>query len=207
MTRVSGRVNAIIFDLGGVIVDLAVDRTVKAFAELSGVAPTQVQEAYVKHSGFFAYEKGLIDDVEFRQMLRELFLIQVGDAQLDEAWNAMLVDLPSEKLQWLTILKQKIKIYALSNTNTIHINYVNEVMLKGEVLDNYFHHCYYSHHVTMRKPDLEIYEHVLSHAMLVPQETLFLDDNPDNIRAAKALGIQAVQVNHPNEVYSILNWL
>jgi glucose-1-phosphatase len=207
MTLKPGTVNAVIFDLGGVIVDLAVDKTVKAFAALSGVAPAQVLEAYIKHPGFFAYEKGLITDAEFRQILRELFSIQVSDAQLDEAWNAMLVNLPKEKLQWLTNLKSKVKVYALSNTNAIHIKYVNEVMLQGEPLDSYFHRCYYSHHVNMRKPDLEIYEHVLNHNGLVSHETLFLDDNPDNIKAAKRLGIQAVQVNHPNEVYTLVNWL
>jgi putative hydrolase of the HAD superfamily len=203
----SDKINAIIFDLGGVIVDLAVDKTVKAFADLSGMAPEQIQRAYVKNPGFFAYERGLISDAEFRLMLRELFSIQVTDAQLDEGWNAMLVDLPAKKLQWLLNLKNKIQVYALSNTNSIHITHVNEMMLKGEPLDTYFHRCYYSHQVNMRKPDLEIYEHVLSHAGLIPNETLFLDDNPDNIKAAKALGIQAVQVEHPDEVYTLVNWL
>jgi epoxide hydrolase-like predicted phosphatase len=207
MTLESGKVKAVIFDLGGVIVDLAVDKTIQAFSNLSGRSVTEVQYLYSQHLGFVAYEKGKMTDQDFRQMLRELFSTQVSDAQLDAAWNAMLVDLPLQKLQWLTELKKNFQIYALSNTNHIHINYVNEVMLKGEPLDNYFHRCYYSHHVHMRKPDVEIYEYVLSHAGLVPHEALFLDDNPDNIKTAKALGIQAVQVNHPDEVYTLVKWL
>lgn len=207
MSLMSGEVNAVIFDLGGVIVDLAVDKTIHAFSALSGLSMTDIQKVYAHHPGFTTYEKGRMTDAEFRQVLRELFAVEVSDAQLDVAWNAMLVDLPLKKLQWLIELKNKLKVYALSNTNHIHIRYVNEVMLQGEPLDNYFHRCYYSHHVQMRKPDAEIYEHVLGHAGLVPHETLFLDDNPDNIKAAKALGIQAVQVNHPDEVYTLVNWL
>jgi putative hydrolase of the HAD superfamily len=203
----SGKVNAVIFDLGGVIVDLAVDKTIQAFSALSGLSTDEVHKAYSQHAGFISYEKGRMTDAEFRKVLRELFAVEVSDAQLDAAWNAMLVNLPRKKLQWLTELRNNLQVYALSNTNHIHINYVNEVMLQGEPLDNYFHRCYYSHHVHMRKPDVEIYEHVLGHAGLVPHETLFLDDNPDNIKAAKALGIRAVQVNHPDEVYTLVNWL
>lgn len=203
----SKKVNTVIFDLGGVIVDLAVDKTIQAFSKLSGLSSSEIKNAYHAHPGFYAYEKGLISDADFRQVLRELFSLTVTDAQLDLAWNAMLVDLPSRKLQWLANLKSKLQVFALSNTNNIHITYVNEVMLKGTSLDTYFHRCYYSHHVNMRKPDFEIYEHVLNHAGLVPEETLFLDDNPDNIMAAKSLGIHAVQVNHPDEVYTILNGL
>ena len=207
MSVVSGKVKAVIFDLGGVIVDLAVNKTIQAFSELSGFSPQEIQQAYLQQPGFFSYEKGLITDAEFRQMLRKLFSIQVNDKQLDEAWNAMLVDLPREKLQWLLALKNKLPVYALSNTNQIHISYVNDVMLCGEQLDNYFNHCFYSHHVNMRKPDVEIYEHVLHHVDLLPHEALFLDDNEENIKAATSLGIHAVQVNHPGEVYTLLNGL
>jgi glucose-1-phosphatase len=207
MFNLSNQVNAIVFDLGGVIVDLAVGKTIQSFSNLSGLAAAQIREAYLKYPGFFAYEKGEMSDDEFRQMLRSIFSLQVSDEELDASWNAMLVDLPMKKLQWLNRLKDKVQVYALSNTNNIHITYVNEVMLKGGVLDTYFHKCYYSHQVNMRKPDNEIYHHVLHDAGLKPETTLFLDDNPHNIQAAQRLGIQARLVNHPDEVYALLNWI
>jgi glucose-1-phosphatase len=205
MHELSNKIKAVVFDLGGVIVDLAVDNTIRSFAKLSGLSATQIQEAYIKYPGFFAYEKGEITDNDFRQMLRLIFAMEADDEELDKSWNAMLVDLPQKKLQLLSTLKSRVQVYALSNTNNIHINYVNNVMLKGSTLDVYFHQCFYSHKVNMRKPESEIYKHVLRATGFKPNEILFLDDNIVNVRAAFELGIHAQQIKHPDEVYKILN--
>jgi len=201
MVKIPAGVSAIVFDLGGVIVDLSVQRTIEAFAQLSGFSPKKIAEAYTSFPEFFAYERGQITDEQFRIFLRNFFKPEASDNQLDACWNAMLVDLPSEKLQLLKKLQQHYKVYALSNTNNIHIRYVNEVMLNGEELDAYFTKAYYSHKVRMRKPDAEIYEFVMSDAALLPGNILFFDDNAANIATAQSLGIHAVEVEHPNQVY------
>lgn len=204
MTSLSSGISAIIFDLGGVIVDLSVARTVQAFSDLSGLPREDIIQAYLKYPDFFAYERGELNDVEFRAMLRRIFSLQASDAQLDQCWNAMLVDLPLAKLQWVNKIKDRFAVYVLSNTNNIHMQYVNSVFLKGGTLNAYFHKCYYSHEVGMRKPEIEIYSHVLHDAGLVASKTVFLDDNLENIQAANRVGIEAIHITHPDRIYDLL---
>lgn len=164
MTFIPSQTKVIIFDLGGVLVHLSVAKTIQALAKLSGTSPQEIQEAYVKYPVFFSYERGEISDMEFRTQLRKEFSFEATDEEIDQSWNAMLLDLPHDKLQLVEKLKGKFTVFVLSNTNNIHIQYLNNIFLKGEVLDTYFNKCYYSHEVGMRKPEPEIYQHVLRDA-------------------------------------------
>ena len=116
----------IIFDLGGVILDLAVSDTLMGFSKLSGLDPQTVTHLFKNSAGFLAYEKGEIDDVEFRAFVRELYKIDASDRQLDECWNAMLLSIPTRKLDLLMALKEKYQTFLLSNTNTIHLDFIKK---------------------------------------------------------------------------------
>lgn len=203
MNLIPDRINTIIFDLGGVIVDLAPENTLTEFATLANKPLTEILEIYSVNALFPAYETGRIGAEEFRNSIRALFNLEVSDAEIDRCWNAMLVGIPPEKLTMLTRLKNHFTTLVLSNTNSIHLTYLNEVILNGQVLDAYVHRAYYSHMVGMRKPDQEIYEYVLNTHSLIPEETLFLDDNADNIQAAKTLGIEALLIEHPSRVIEL----
>jgi putative hydrolase of the HAD superfamily len=198
---------ALIFDLGGVIIDLDTDRTVSRFANLFNTSHEVVKAAHTQHSFFNDLETGHIQPPEFRRQLRQVFgNDSVPDQQLDSAWNAMLVGLPIEKLRLLTTLRNHYQVYILSNTNQIHLDHVTQHLIpQQDTLDSFVHKAYYSHHMRMRKPDPEIYKTVLEEHGLRPSDALFLDDNPDNIRSAAALGINVTLVQHPNEVYTIFN--
>jgi len=196
-------VNTLIFDLGGVIVDLDPERTLKEFANLSGLPEKDVVDVYVRHPAFHAFETGKLGEEAFRNSIREMFNLHSTDAEIDHCWNAMLLGIPDEKLRLLNNLKKQFTTLALSNTNSIHLRCINEVMLNGKMLDTYFHRAHYSHQIGLRKPDPEIYRCVLNSENLTPEKTLFLDDNPDNIAAAKALGIQAELIAHPDRVMEI----
>ncbi|MBT1687261.1 HAD family hydrolase [Dawidia soli] len=193
-------VKNLIFDLGGVILDLSVEHTLQAFANISGLDKSEVTKRFVTSEGFVAYEKGLIDDVGFRAFVRDTYPVQADDAALDAAWNAMLRGLPLNKLQLLLRLKEQYQSVLLSNTNNIHLEYINTRLLPpGErSLDPYFHRTYYSHRMHKRKPDAEIFEQVLHENNFQPHETLFLDDNAENIAGARKLGIQTVHVITPD---------
>lgn len=195
-------VKNLIFDLGGVILDLSVAHTLDSFARLSNLPRERVQEIYVSESGFLHYEKGLIDDRTFRDFVRKTYSISSPDEEIDRAWNAMLRGIPSQKLELLTRLQNEFQVFLLSNTNAIHLHHINEVMLvNGPVrrtLDSYFHKAYYSHMMGKRKPDPDIFEQVLEENRLVPEQTLFLDDYDINIEGAKAVGIKTVHVTSPN---------
>ncbi len=195
-------VKNLIFDLGGVILDLAVPRTLGGFSRLSGIAPGKVTEMFKDSEGFLHFERGTMEVDEFREFVRSLYKIKASDEQLDECWNAMLLSIPEERLQLLRKLKDKHQTFLLSNTNTIHLDFINTQVLPRlngvASLDDYFHRTYYSHLMGTRKPEAEIFNRVLEENGLVAEETLFLDDNADNIEGAKKLGIQTAFVNTPN---------
>ena len=198
---VPASVQNIIFDLGGVILDLSVDSTLQQFSKISGIEKKQVAHLFQSSSGFVDYEKGLLDDDGFRDFVRKLYNVKVSDDQLDQCWNAMLVRIPPQKLDLLLQLKQQYNVILLSNTNTIHLRYINGTVVPaagGNALDHYFHRSYYSHLMKKRKPDAEIFEQVLQENNLTAAQSLFLDDNADNIAGAQKLGIQTVHVTTPD---------
>ncbi|HET9053632.1 MAG TPA: HAD family phosphatase [Cyclobacteriaceae bacterium] len=200
MYHIPHHITTVIFDLGGVIIDLAPERTLTAFATLVNKPVPEILTVYTTHPVFPAHETGRIGDDEFRNTIRTLFNLNAGDAEIDRCWNAMLVNLPAEKLAMLNRLKKHFTTLVLSNTNPIHLAHINNNMLSGHSLDAYVHHACYSHELGMRKPDYEIFDYVLTSHALIPEHTFFLDDNPDNIRAAKACGMETLLIEHPVRV-------
>lgn len=202
-------IKTIIFDLGGVIIDLEVQKTVAGFAAMSDLSSQQVTNLYVSHPTFLTFETGQITETVFRAEVRELLgRGDVTDDMIDRAWNAMLVGLPKDKINLLQRLQSQYQVMILSNTNTIHIDYVYRHMLplvsEATSFDQLAHKVYYSHIMGLRKPDPAIYQRVLDENNLLAEETLFLDDNADNIKGASSLGIVVRQVTHPDQVYQIL---
>lgn len=199
----------LIFDLGGVIIDLSIDHTIEAFAALSRIEKKRVIELY-NSPGFEIYEKGLMDDIEFRDYVREVFSVQCTAVEIDTCWTAMLRGLPLRKLQLLERLKENYNVFLLSNTNSIHLEYINTTMLPAIVpgansLDAYFHKAYYSHLMKKRKPNADIFEQVLEENNLSRHETLFLDDNVGNIEGANLVGIKTVHVVTPDLILDYFN--
>jgi FMN phosphatase YigB (HAD superfamily) len=193
-------VRNLVFDLGGVILDLSVDTTLEEFSKLSGFSKERVKQIFSSSPEFNLYEKGGIGDQLFRDFIRQTYAPKATDNQIDLAWNAMLRGIPTIKLDLLNTLKKNYRVFLLSNTNGIHLDYINLNLLPAGVenLDDYFHTAYYSHRMLKRKPDAEIYEQVLSENNLKASETLFLDDNLSNVDGAKSVGIQTVHVTHPD---------
>jgi FMN phosphatase YigB (HAD superfamily) len=192
----------LIFDLGGVILDLSIDHTLAAFADLSKIDREKVNHIFATAAGFEDYEKGTLDDTGFRDFIRHAYAVSVDDQAIDDCWNAMLRGIPQIKLELLMRLQGEFQVYLLSNTNSIHIHHINEVMLPkiegSKVLDTYFHKAYYSHCMGKRKPDADIFEQVIEENHLVPEQTLFLDDNAINIEGARSVGIKTFHVTTPN---------
>jgi len=206
LKSLTGEIKNLIFDLGGVIINLDVSRTYKAFADLANSSIKEVKAKVSEHSFFNEYEKGMLGDDDFRANIRTFLNSQVTDAQIDAAWNAMLLDIPKEKYQMLLKLKSSYQVFLLSNTNNIHLQSVNQTVFNDtgrSGLGHYFHKDYYSHLMKMRKPDSEIFEHVLLENNLVANETYFLDDNLENIHGAKSVGLQTAHIVSPEMVLSL----
>mgnify|MGYP001061429358 CR=1 FL=1 len=191
----------IIFDLGAVIINIDLQLTATALKQL--INPTfesqkddLVQKAY-KAPFFIEYELGKIDDATFCQRLRDEFHLEANDDQIVAAWNTLLLDIPAERIELLHNLRKTHRTFILSNTNTIHIKEVNQILHKSHQIatcDDLVEKAYYSHIMHKRKPWPEIYQQVIDENGLDPTETLFIDDNEANIKAANSVGLQGLLV-------------
>ena len=193
MTIIANKYKNIIFDLGGVLLNIDHTRTAKAFYSFGLTDFSTLFSAAQQKHLFDLYEKGLISSKNFRNQIKTYCNNSIDDATIDMAWNAMLLDLPPERLRLLQILKNTHRTFLLSNTNDIHIETFNAYLQKSfgiADLSGYFEKIYLSYKLGMRKPDTEIFEFVLSENNLVSNETLFIDDSIQHIEGAKKLGIQ-----------------
>ena len=183
----------IIFDLGGVLLNLNYQLTITAFQQMGIVHFEEMFTQAHADPLFASLETGKITNEEFYAALKKHIPVSVSDAQIDAAWNAMLLDFRTETLQTLKRLSQDHRVYLLSNTNAIHLKKFQEIFTHDTgkpMLEEYFTRCWYSHIIGLRKPDRAIYEFALADAGISASDTLFIDDSIGNIEAAKAIGIQ-----------------
>ncbi|SFE45630.1 HAD family hydrolase [Spirosoma endophyticum] len=197
----------LIFDLGDVIIPIDLSAPVRNFAMLANLPEEEVRAIWKQHDLFDQYETGLIDDEAFRGHVRRLLNnADWADEVIDTTWNTVLLDLPIERIERIKELRTDYRLFLLSNTSPIHIRRVNQVLanMNQPTLEELFEHVFYSYEVRLAKPSPEIYQHVLTEAGLVAQETAFFDDNAANIRTAAELGIQAVHVQPPMTILDYL---
>lgn len=196
----------IIFDLGGVIINLSEENTLGQFAKLSERKEEIQKIKTLSSEEYKAYEKGLLSDEDFRDAVRSQLYLNASDNEIDFAFNAMLLDIPVARINLLKSLRNKHQLFLLSNTNTIHLRRFNEIMQEttgDSSIDPYFVKAYYSHQVNLRKPDKEIFELVLNENNLNPAETLFLDDNLSNLEGAQLTGIHTFHVQDPAQLFEL----
>jgi glucose-1-phosphatase len=164
----------------------------------------QVQKSKI----LFNYDTGECTDAMFRLAINQMLGTALTDKQMDEAWNAMLLDIPQERIDLIISLRKKYKLYLFSNTNNIHILEVNKILKHStgiHQLDDLFDKIYYSFIIQHRKPAAASFEFVLRNSQLLPGETLFIDDRLDNIMGAKQLGIHTVHIQAPITIVDVFN--
>ena len=195
------KIKNIIFDLGGVIINLDIPKTFKNLAVLGGISERQLMGMVDGSPLFHDYEKGLVSSRAFRSGIRRLLKKDIADRDIDDAWNGMLLDVPTERLEVIEALKGKYNLFVLSNTNDIHVQAFEKIVTRSYDLQKYhqlFDYIYYSYRINKRKPDADIYRLVLDEQNLVPEETMFFEDTRDNINGAAALNIQTYWVRSNN---------
>jgi len=185
-------IDAIIFDLGGVILNIDYQLPVKAFKKL-GIENFNELFSQASQSNLFNdYEKGEISSDDFIKEIKKYLPQNTSDEAIINAWNSILLDLPEERLFCLEKAAENHRIFLLSNTNALHIESFNQYLLNNlqlPSLEPFFETLYLSYEVGLRKPDLRIFEYVLQDAGLLPERTLFIDDSIQHIQAASELGI------------------
>jgi putative hydrolase of the HAD superfamily len=187
-------VKHIIFDLGGVLINLDYKLTEKAFVDL-GISNFAALYSQLKQSPLFDdFETGRISKNDFIKGLQQMAPVPLSEEQVQNAWNAMLLDFPLHRLQILQQLRLYYDLILLSNTNELHEEAFNKILKEscGQLLAGFFDRIYYSHRVGMRKPDPAIFQRILDDTGFKAAQTLFIDDSPQHIEAAKKLGLQTI---------------
>ncbi|MCD4735148.1 MAG: HAD family phosphatase [Bacteroidales bacterium] len=182
----------IIFDFGGVILNIDPSLTLRKFYKL-GLNPFDPNK-YKKFNKntLYKFETGKITPEEFRNNLREVINPTLTDKQIDYVWNLTILDYPPERIKLLKQLKKNYRLFLLSNTNIIHFQkYIPDFKSQfGFEFESLFEKVYWSFEMGLRKPEPGIFLHVLEENKLLPAETLFIDDSAENLTPAKQHGIQ-----------------
>lgn len=200
-------INAVILDLGGVLLNLDFQKTEDAFMKLGISHFSQLFSQQHATQLFTDLETGKVSPEDFIQALKRESGKDLTDQQIMDAWNAMLLDFPPERITLLKRLKQDYPLFLLSNTNAIHVPAFNQKLKEAyEIpsLDKLFNKAYYSHLIKERKPDLAAYEAVIQENNLNPAATLFVDDNRENIEGAGKAGLYAVQLKAPQSITELI---
>ncbi len=198
-------VKNIIFDLGGVIMNIDFKKTERAFEELGFPDFAKYMTQYHITPFFAAYEVGEIDTTEFIKGVLQIAGKPITDREVITAWNALLLDFPPENVALLESIRKKYRIFLLSNTNALHHDAFQQTLynLAGKRLEEIFERTYFSHQVHLRKPHVTIYERVLEENQLEPSETLFIDDTASNFSGAEECGIQTFHLKKPMTIRDI----
>jgi putative hydrolase of the HAD superfamily len=182
----------IIFDLGGVLLNIDYLKTETAFHELGFGEFKNMYTQYSANRLFENLETGLVSNEAFYEELVKKANGTINEDQIRNAWNAMLLDFRQESLAFLEQLGENHQLFLLSNTNAIHheaFGKIFESETGKPALDDYFKKAYYSHQLGLRKPGKEIFEFIMKDSDLEPGETLFIDDSYNNIETAGQLGL------------------
>jgi len=195
----------IIFDLGGVLMDIDFKLTHHAFEKLGVHNFAELYNQYHADAFFSNFEKGKISTEEFFDHIRRICQCDLSNDAIRNAWNALLIGFPADRNEWLFRIREKYSIYLFSNTNIIHYQSFAKTFEDntGKELNSCFIKAYYSHEMGLRKPDPASYLAILKEQQLDPAETLFIDDTLKNVEAASQLGMQSIHLLMPLTVTNL----
>ena len=199
------KIKNVVFDLGGVLINLDFDSCLNAF-RTAGFTNIEEQVRQMQGNGVFSrFELGEISPEEFRDAIRKEADESLTDRKIDDMWNLMLLDIPREKLDLLLKLREHYMVYLLSNTNRIHWDYACEQMFcyRGFRVNDFFEDIFLSFEMHKAKPEKDIYEQMMKEANILPEETFFIDDSAINCQAAISLGIQSYHYHIGEDLSSL----
>ena len=184
----------IIFDLGGVLLDLNYQATIDAFVEIGIKDFSSLYSQKGQKQIFDDFETGKITSNQFISSIQSLTHNYISKDEIIIAWNAMLLEINPKKLDYLLSIKERFRIFLLSNTNEIHISKFEGVLAKKNELEKFydcFEKVYYSSRLSLRKPNVDCFKTVLEINQLNASETIFIDDSIQHIEGALKCGIKA----------------
>jgi putative hydrolase of the HAD superfamily len=201
----SAKVEALLFDLGGVIVELDWERVFSHWARCAGKPAATIREGFSFDVPYQRHERGEIDSGAYYESLRRSLQLDIPDDEIDLGWKAVFVREIPETVALIRSLRGRIPMYLFSNSNPAHHAAWSTRFAEAIEL---FDQVFVSSEIGRRKPSRESFEHVAREIGLAPGSILFLDDTMENVEGARASGMQAVHVRSPQDVRDALRpWL
>jgi FMN phosphatase YigB (HAD superfamily) len=196
-----GSADALLFDLGRVVLDVDFNKTLECWAGHAGCEPADLVARFLRDDAYKRHERGAISDAEFFATLRTSLGIELTDAQFIEGWNAIFAGEMPGIAPLLARAAKRLPLYAFSNTNSAHVEHF-QVAYAGVL--GHFREIYLSSTIGLRKPDAAAYDHVVKAIGVPAQRIVFFDDLAENIEGAQARGLTAVHVTSPDDVAQAL---
>jgi putative hydrolase of the HAD superfamily len=203
-------IKSVIFDFGGVLLDLDMERTRQGFFGLGIAHFDSLFTLYKASELFYDLETGKVQPAAFIEEIKKEAGKPVENKAVVDAWNAMLADFRTESLQFVSRLKNRMPVFLYSNTNIIHHACFSERLKESTPftdMEELFHKAYYSHEMGMRKPHADGYLHIIREQGLEAGSTLFVDDNSDNIQGAAQVGLQTCLLGPDQRIEKVLAYL
>ncbi|MCF8378558.1 MAG: HAD family phosphatase [Bacteroidales bacterium] len=205
--KITDGIKNIIFDFGGVIINIDYFRTRDAFLKLGLDNFDEIYSQFNQNPIFDQFETGRINEDIFFSEIEKLSEGRLIRKDSIEAWNAMLLDFPQDNYEFLKSIKNKYRTFLLSNTNETHLEYYFnklKVWYGIENMDPLFEKTYFSCRLNLRKPNVEIFDYVLKDSQLRPEETLFIDDSPQHVEGARKAGLRAFHLTKPKGIIDLI---
>ncbi|MEG1580633.1 MAG: HAD family phosphatase [Bacteroidaceae bacterium] len=185
----------IVFDFGGVIVNLDRERAIRTFVEMGVTDAASLLDPYHQHGVFLEVENGKCNATEFCEKLSTLYKREITDADAERGWLSFMDGVPQKRLALIQELRKTYNVYVLSNINPFVMRWVHSDAFSedGHPLDDYVDRIFTSYEIKKMKPHREIFDYMIAQTGLRPEESVFLDDGPKNVEAARALGFHTFQ--------------
>lgn len=196
-----GAADALLFDLGRVVLDIDFSKALTCWATHAGCTPADLAARFVREEPYRQHEIGKIDDAAYFESLRATLGIGITDAQFLEGWNAIFAGEMPGIAPLLERAAKRMPLYAFSNTNRPHVEHFSKAY--ADVL-GHFREMFLSSTIGLRKPDAAAYDHVVKAIGVPASRILFFDDLAENIEGARACGLAVVHVTSPHDVAKAL---
>jgi putative hydrolase of the HAD superfamily len=196
-----GAADALLFDLGRVVLDIDFDKAIACWAGHAGCEPSDIAKRFVRAEAYRHHEIGRISDAAYFESLRAALGITLSDAQFLEGWNAIFAGEMPDIAGHLARAAERVPLYAFSNTNNAHVEHFS---VKYAGVLGHFREIFLSSSIGLRKPDAKAYDYVVKAIGVPAGRIVFFDDSAENIEGAKARGLTAVHVTSPEDVADTL---
>ena len=191
MKKIFPNIKNIIFDLGGVIIDIDQNQIVNHLRN-NGLNNTELLSSAEVRRTLSQFERGILSAETFRKQLCSQLNLNISAEEFDEIWNSMILDIPQRRIDLVKKLRGNYHVFLMSNSNEIHYDlFIRDLQLRFgyREFDSLFDKSFFSFDLHLCKPDPDFFIYVLDRYNMKPEETLFIDDTPENILAAQKLGI------------------